>query len=156
MAKVNLFRDFREFLESLNSAGAKYLLIGGYAVNHYGHRRHTDDLDVWISLEQATLDKVSKVLQTFAGFPAAKVKPSMLGEPNKVFVLGREPVRIDILTTPAGVSFDECYSRRQTVDWDGIIVPLISLEDLKANKHASGRAKDIADVEALSAIKPGR
>jgi predicted nucleotidyltransferase len=149
MAKVNLFRDFKEFLESLNSAGAKYLLIGGYAVNHHGHRRHTDDLDVWISLEPATLEKVSKVLQSFAGFPASKVRPSMLAKPDKVFIFGREPVRIDILTTPHGVDFEACYARRKLVNWDGLTIPLIALKDLKANKKASGRAKDLADLDAL-------
>ena len=156
MAKVNLFRDFKEFLESLNSAGVKYLVLGGYAVIHYGHARATRDLDVWISVEPDDLHKVSRVLQSFAGFPASKVKPSMLAEPNKVFIFGRAPVRIDILTTPSGVEFKSCYGRRKMVEWDGVAIPLISMEDLKANKHASGRAKDIADIEALSVLKPRR
>jgi predicted nucleotidyltransferase len=156
MAKVNLFQDFKEFLESLNSAGAKYLVLGGYAVIHYGHTRATRDLDVWISVEPDDLHKVSKVLQSFAGFPPSKVKPSTLAEPNKVFVFGRAPVRIDILTTPSGVEFDACYARRKMVKWDGLTIPLISLEDLKDNKRASGRAKDLADLEALSSSKKKR
>jgi hypothetical protein len=67
-------------------------------------------------------------------------------------MFGREPVRIDLLTAPAGISFDACYARRQTAKWDGITVPLLSLPDLISNKRASGRAKDMADVESLTAI----
>jgi predicted nucleotidyltransferase len=156
MAKVNLYHDFKKFLELLNSAEARYLVLGGYAVIYYGHRRATDDLDVWVSLEPHTLNTVSEVLHSFAGFPKSKVKPAMFNEPNKMFAFGREPVRIDILTTPSGVEFDACYARREMVKWDGISVPLIALEDLKANKHASGRNKDIADIDALSAIERNR
>ena len=152
MAKVNLFRDFKEFLESLNSAKVEYLLIGGYAVIHYGYRRLTDDLDVWISLNSGNSEKISAVLQDFAGFPKSKVAPSMFAERHKVFVFGREPVRIDILTTPSGVEFESCYARRVIANWDGVDVPLISLEDLRANKLASGRAKDMADIDGLQAL----
>lgn len=143
MAKVNLFLDFREFLESLNSARARYLVLGGYAVNHYGYHRATGDLDIWIGLDASTLVAVSEVLHTFGGFPRSKVRPEILGEPEKVFVFGREPVRIDILTTPTGVEFEGCYGRRQIVVWDGLKVPLIALDDLRVNKIASGRFKDL-------------
>jgi predicted nucleotidyltransferase len=149
MAKVDLDPNFREFLKSLNSAGVEYLVLGGYAVIHYGYRRFTDDLDVWIAVDADTAAKVSRVLQSFAGFPAAKVTPSLFQQEGLVFIFGRAPVRIDILTGPSGVSFRECFERRNVVDWDRIAVPLISLDDLKANKLASGRPKDMADLENL-------
>jgi hypothetical protein len=88
-------------------------------------------------------------LQEFAGFAATKVRPSMFLAKGKVFILGREPVRIDVLTAPTGVDFEESYARRNDVNWDGVMVPLISFEDLKRNKRASGRAKDLADLENL-------
>ena len=161
MAKVDLFPDFKAFLESLNSEGVKYLLLGGYAVIHYGYRRSTDDLDVWIATDAENAEKVSRVLQSFGGFSKSKVNPSMFQTRGKVFIFGREPVRIDILTSPAGVDFADCYARRGEVDWDGVKVPLISFEDLKRNKSASGRAKDLADLEGLpptqiGAKKPAR
>jgi predicted nucleotidyltransferase len=149
MAKVNLYPDFREFLESLNSAGVRYLVVGGYAVIHYGYPRTTNDLDVWIAADPANARRVSRVLQQFAGFPSGRVKPSMFQALGKVFIFGREPVRIDLLTGPDGVDFDQAYARRLVVNWDGVDVPLISLEDLKKNKAASGRAKDLADLDAL-------
>src|SRR4051812_35809657 len=146
MAKVDLFPDFKELLELLNSAGVRYLVLGGYAVIHYGYRRVTDDLDIWIAIDPENTAKLSAVLQRFAGFPAARVKPSMFQERGKVFIFGREPVRVDILTTPSGLDFESAYRRRRTVDWDGVRIPLIDLKDLRTNKRASGRAKDLADL----------
>src|SRR5512142_2141053 len=145
MGKANLYPDFRELLESLNSAGVRYLVLGGYAVNHYGYRRATDDLDIWIALDPENAEKVSTVLQQFAGFPASRVKPSMFRAKGKIFMFGREPVRVDILTDPSGLDFETSHARRNVIDWDGVQVPLVSFEDLKANKSASGRAKDLAD-----------
>jgi predicted nucleotidyltransferase len=149
MAKVDLFPDFKAFLKSLNAAGVEYLLIGGYAVIYYGYRRTTDDLDVWIALSEDNAKRVSSVMQTFGGFPPSKVKPSLFTDPTAVFIFGREPVRIDILTNASGVDFASAYARRHEVIWDGIKVPLISLQDLKSNKRASGRPKDIADLSGL-------
>jgi hypothetical protein len=149
MAKVDLFPDFRGFLESLNSNGVRYLLLGGYAVNHYGYRRATDDLDVWIAVDPDNAKRVSRTLQEFGGFSAAKVRPSMFLAEGKVFIFGREPVRIDVLTAPSGVDFEKSYARRKVVNWDGVSVPLISIADLKLNKKASGRPKDLADLENL-------
>jgi len=156
MAKVNLFPDFKEFLKSLNSAGVRYLLLGGYAVIHYGYRRATDDLDVWIAVDPDNASRVARVLREFGGFPASKVKARMFLERGKVFIIGREPVRIDILTSPSGVDFATCYDRRQIVIWDGLSVSLISLEDLRKNKAAGGRLKDLADLEVLAALEPKR
>lgn len=154
MGKANLFPDFKELLESLNSAGVRYLVLGGYAVIHYGYRRATDDLDIWIATDPENTQNVSKALQRFGGFPAAKVRPSMFLEKGKVFIFGREPVRVDILTGPSAIEFEECYPRRNLVDWDGVKVPLISFEDLRTNKKASGRAKDLADIENLPLSSP--
>jgi predicted nucleotidyltransferase len=152
MAKVNLFPDFKELLGLLNSAGVRYLVLGGYAVNHYGYHRATDDLDIWIAIDPANAEKVSLALQEFAGFPASTVKSSMFQQKGKVFIFGREPVRVDILTDPSAVDFETSYPRRNTVEWDGIKVPLISFEDLKKNKQGSGRAKDLADLENLPPV----
>jgi hypothetical protein len=120
MAKVNLFPDFKELLRSMNSAGVRYMVLGGYAVNHYGYHRATDDLDIWIATDPANAANVSLALQEFAGFPASRVKPSMFQQKGKVFIFGREPVRVDILTGPSAVDFETSYLRRNTVEWDGI------------------------------------
>jgi predicted nucleotidyltransferase len=151
MDPESLNPNFKEFFESLNSAGVKYLLLGGYAVNYYGHHRATDDLDIWIALDNENAARISEVMRKFGGFRASEVPPSLFLQKGKVFVFGREPVRIDILTGPSGIDFPACYSRRQEAIWDGVRVPIISLEDLRSNKRASARAKDRADLEALPA-----
>jgi predicted nucleotidyltransferase len=151
MAKVNLYPDFRELLESLNSARVKYLVLGGYAVIYYGYRRATDDLDIWIETSPENSRRVSEVLQDFGGFSPAKVKPSLFQKPGMVFICGREPVRVDFLTGPSGLDFDTSYAKRRIVNWDGIKVPLIDMGDLKTNKRSAGRAKDLADLENLPA-----
>jgi len=156
MGKANLFPDFRELLESLNSAGVKYLILGGYAVNYYGYRRATDDLDVWIAIDSENTQKLSSALQDFGGFPAAKVKASMFQKRGMIFMFGREPVRVDILTEVSALDFEASYARRQMADWDGVQVPLVSFDDLKTNKRSSGRAKDLADLENLPAQWPER
>jgi predicted nucleotidyltransferase len=156
MAKVNLFPDFKELLELLNSAGVKYLVLGGYAVNHYGYHRATDDLDIWIAIDPDNAKKISLTLQEFAGLAESEVEPSMFLQERKVVVIGHEPVRVDILTSPSAIDFETSYSRRNLVNWDGVDVPLISFEDLKINKQASGRQKDIADLENLPAVAAKR
>ena len=154
MAKADLYPDFRELLESLNSAGVKYLVLGGYAVIFYGYYRVTDDLDIWIAVDPENARKVTSVLRKFGGFSASKVKPSMFQQRGKVFIFGREPVRVDILTGPSALDFESSYERRNVVEWDGVKVPLISFEDLRTNKRASGRPKDIADLNGLPATWP--
>ena len=104
---------------------------------------------MWIAVDPENSQRLSKVLQAFGGFPASKVKPSMFLQKGKVFVFGREPLRIDLLTSPSGIDFEESYTRLNVVTWDGIKVPLIAFEDLKRNKRASGRAKDLADLDNL-------
>src|SRR3954467_15279343 len=156
MAKVNLHRDFKGLLESLNLAGVRYLVLGGYAVIFYGYQRVTKDLDLWISTDPANAQKVAHTLQEFAGFTRQQANPSMFKTKGKVFVVGREPVRVDILTAADALSFEECYARRKVVEWDGVKVPLVSLNDLRHNKKASGRAKDLADLDNLPPKSPKR
>jgi predicted nucleotidyltransferase len=154
MAKVDLDPNFRELLESLNSAGVRYLVIGGYAVIYYGYHRATDDIDLWIAIDPENAQRVSAALQDFGGFSSASVKPSMFQVKGKVYIFGREPARVDILTSPSALDFEASYAKRNIVEWDGVKVPLIDFEDLKRNKQASGRAKDIADLENLPPTWP--
>jgi predicted nucleotidyltransferase len=148
MAQVSLFPDFKEFLKLLNSVKVRYLVLGGYAVNFHGYHRTTGDLDVWIAVDPPNAEAVSQALQKF-GFRASTVTPATFLEEGKVFRFGRRPVRIELLTNPSGISFEECYQRRIEAVMDGVKVPLICLDDLRVNKKASARAKDLADLENL-------
>ena len=145
MDTTKLPPDFKEFLRLLNSSRVEYLLIGGYAVGYYGYPRPTGDMDIWIACNSNTAEKVVGILEEF-GFTCPI--QALLAE-NQVVRMGVPPFRIEVLTTIDGVKFSECYTERLQVTLDGVQVNLISLPRLKENKKASGRSKDITDLENL-------
>jgi predicted nucleotidyltransferase len=146
MATILLPPDFKEFLKLLNSRDVEYLLIGGYAVNYYGYPRATADLDIWIAIDPLNTQKMAAALSEF-GF--AKATISLLQEPGKIIRMGVPPIRIEVLTSVSGVDFPSSFRNRLIADIDGVSVNLISLADLKTNKKAAGRLKDLADLEQL-------
>lgn len=148
MATTRLAPDFKEFLQLLRSAKIEYLLIGGYAVGHYGFPRATGDLDIWIANHEENANRLVGALRQF-GFDVPELKKSLFQKPKHVVRMGVPPVRLEILSSIDGVNFQECYPRRETVEMDGVEVDVISLADLKANKRASGRHQDLNDLEKL-------
>ena len=148
MATPALARDFKEFLKSLNSNHVEYLLIGGYAVGIYGYVRATNDLDIWVNVSPENAARIDQALRDF-GFAAPGLNPELFLERNSVIRMGTPPIRIEIITSISGVQFEPCHSEREMFQIDEILVPVISLARLRENKAASGRAKDLADLENL-------
>lgn len=148
MANIELHPDFKDFLRLLHSHNVKYLLVGGYAVGYHGYPRATGDMDIWIALDETNADKAVKVLQEF-GMSQGEVSKELFLEKDKVIRMGFPPVRIEVITGASGVDFNDCYSRRKHVSIDKIPITFISLEDLKINKKASGRYKDLEDLRHL-------
>ena len=147
MALTHLPPDFKEFFRLLNSHQVRYLLVGGYAVNLHGLSRYTGDMDIWVEIDPANAKRLCSALNEF-GFDESTGTDERLFLNEKALVqMGVLPYRIDILTTVSGVIFSECYPSRLTIDADGIPISLIDLDHLKTNKRASGRLKDLADVE---------
>ncbi|MBI4237236.1 MAG: nucleotidyltransferase [Deltaproteobacteria bacterium] len=146
---IQLPPDFSEFLKLLNVHGVKYLLIGGYAVAYYGYPRATADMDVWIAIDPTNAEKMCEAVRAF-GMSGAMLKADLFLEQDKIVRMGVPPLRLEILTTISGVTFDEAYAARQSVQIAGTPVSLISKEHLIQNKRASARHKDLADVEQLS------
>jgi phage replication-related protein YjqB (UPF0714/DUF867 family) len=140
--------DFSEFLRSLNDQHVEYLLIGGYAVSYHGYPRSTADMDIWIAINDRNAPRVVAALEEF-GFAGANLSPHLFDQPDQITRLGNPPFRIEILTTISGVNFDEAYQKRVVDEIDGIPVSIISYEDLKTNKLAAGRPKDLADLDNL-------
>ena len=145
---LTLPADFREFLKLLNSQRVEYLLVGGYAVGFYGYPRATADMDIWVALDGNNAKRLVAVLQEF-GFDVPELQSDLFMQENKIIRLGVPPFRIEILTTLSGVSFKECYARRQRHVVDDLEVDFLSLADLKSNKRAAGRHKDLDDLEHL-------
>ena len=148
MAEIELHPDFKDFLRLLNAHAVEYLLVGGYAVGCHGYPRATGDMDVWIAVSESNAQKAAIVLRDF-GMPEEDVSKRLFLERDKVVRMGVPPVRIEVITGASGVDFAECYSRREVIEIDGIPVNFISLEDLKENKRASARHKDLDDLEHL-------
>jgi hypothetical protein len=143
-----LNQDFREFIQSLNDNGVRYLVVGGYAVALHGHPRYTRDLDVWIDMSPDNAANVVKALGQF-GFGSLDLKISDFLVPDQIIQLGYPPNRIDVLTTLPGVDFASCYPSRLEIEVAGVRVNFIDLENLKKNKRATGRHQDLADLENL-------
>jgi predicted nucleotidyltransferase len=148
MARIELQRDFRDFLKLLNSNGVRYLIVGGYAVAYHGHPRSTGDLDIWIAVDHANAEKTAAAVREF-GMPAADTTAELFSRKRKIIRMGVPPVRIEVLTGVSGVEFEDCYARRIAADLDGITADFISLHDLRINKRAAARHQDLEDLEHL-------
>ena len=145
MDTIQLPQDFREFLKSFNSKKVEYLVIGGYAVGYYGYPRPTGDLDIWISNAPDNAERAREALEEFGFYCPID---ALLKE-DEVVRMGIPPFRIEVLKRIDGVNFSDCYSGRVTADVSGVEMSLISLTHLKQNKTASGRSKDVNDLENL-------
>ena len=143
-----LSKDFKEFVALLNAHGVEYLLVGGYAMALHGRPRNTGDLDVWVARTPENAAKLLKVLEAF-GFGALGLVMEDFTSPEHVVQLGYPPFRIDLLTDIDGVEFATAWLHRETLVYDGLPLQFIGLDDLKANKRASGRPRDIDDLEQL-------
>ena len=150
--KTMLNRDFKEFAGLLNANGVDYLVVGGYALAAHGHPRYTGDIDFWVCDAPGNIDRLLQALAEF-GFASLGLKLTDFTA-DTVIQLGQPPRRIDLLTGIDGVEFAGCWSRREVLLIDGVELAFIGLEDFKVNKRASGRLKDLADLEALDARRP--
>lgn len=148
MATIPLPSDFSEFLKLLNAHEVKYLLVGGYAVGYYGYVRATADMDIWIESSPDNADHMLEAVKAF-GFDVPELNRSLFLNPEKIVRFGVPPIRIEIMTEIDGVEFSSCYKNRELGVWDDVVVSLISLADLKTNKKASGRNKDLTDLDYL-------
>lgn len=140
--------DFREFLRLLSAHGVDYLLVGGYAVGLHGYPRATVDLDLWIASTPDNARRMVAVLRDF-GFDLPELEPDLFLNPNSIVRFGTPPFRIEVMTSIDGVTYEACVRNAASFDIDGVRVPVISLDDLKTNKKAAGRHRDLADLDNL-------
>ncbi|HXB39075.1 MAG TPA: nucleotidyltransferase [Bacteroidia bacterium] len=143
-----LSQDFKEFVQLLIKHKVQYLIVGGYAVGVHGHPRYTGDLDIWLN---PTLDNAENILKTVNefGFSSFKLTVSDFTKENNIIQMGYPPLRIDLLTHIDGVHFNECFVNRKEVEIDDLLLNFIGYKDLIVNKKASGRLRDIDDINNL-------
>jgi hypothetical protein len=147
-----LNRHFLDFLGLLEKHAVEYVIVGGYAVGVHGFPRFTGDLDIFVAISRENADRLLGVLGEF-GFASLNLTPGDFLEPDMVVEMGREPMKIQVLTGIEGVSFDRCRRDRMMVDVSGLRVPFIGVESLLANKAASPRSKDRIDLEELTRLR---
>ncbi len=148
MENTQLPEDFKDFLRLLNENDVQYLLIGGYAVGYYGYPRATHDMDIWIAVNPENAEKMIRAMTGF-GFDENAISKEVFLQSDGVVRMGVPPLRLEILMGVSGVTFERCYGRGLSDDFDGVPVRIIHLEDLLANKAAAGRHKDLDDVSNL-------
>jgi predicted nucleotidyltransferase len=147
-----LNRHFREFLKLLIDNGIRFLVVGGYAVGIHGFPRYTGDMDVFVASDADNAAGLKRVFELF-GFGDLGLREVDFRQADSVIEIGREPVKIQVLTGIDGVNFADAYTNRIDVDLDGLRVPFLSLDDLLKNKRASARNKDLIDVDELERIR---
>jgi hypothetical protein len=143
--------DYKEMLQCLAAEGAEYLLVGAYAMAAHGYPRATMDMDLWVSPSPENAAAVIKALRRF-GAPLSDLTSADLQHDDTIFQIGVAPRRIDVLTGVSGLRFEEAFANAIEAEVEGIALRIPSIHDLIRNKKASGRKKDLADVEALEEL----
>ena len=141
--------DFKDFLRLLNEKAVEYLLVGGYAVGHHGYPRATGDMDIWIARNVLNSERLAAALRAF-GFSSSDITVGVFLEADRVVRMGNPPLRIELLTSISGVEFEDCWLKREVIIMDDLPINVIDMDSLKANKQASGRLKDMTDLEHLT------
>jgi hypothetical protein len=141
-------QDFKELLELLNSHKVEYLVVGSYALAFHGAPRFTGDIDLFVKPEDANAKRILAVLNEF-GFGSLNFSETDFTLPDNVVQLGVPPVRIDIMTSLTGVSWEKAQAGKVRGSCGEVVVFYIGKKDLITNKKSLGRTKDLADIEAL-------
>ncbi len=145
---MELYPDFKELLTLFIGKKIDFLIIGGYALALHGYPRFTGDLDIFINNSRDNVSKIVQALDEF-GFGSLGLTAEDFLQRETVIQLGVAPVRVDLLTSLSGLSWNEADSNKVIREMNGLMIPFISKSDLIQNKKASGRLQDLADIEHL-------
>lgn len=145
---MEIYPDFKELLELFNAKRVEYLVVGGHALAFHGVVRATKDMDVYVRPSKPNAQRIMAALDVF-GFGQTGLKPEDFERPGQVIQLGYPPVRIDLITSIEGVSWEQADGGKTPGDYGGEPVPFLGRAEFIANKKAAGRLQDLADVESL-------
>lgn len=156
---INLFtEEHRELLTALIKNKVDFMLVGGYAVIHYGYDRSTGDMDIWLKTGNRNRDKLINALKDFGitDENIATLQEMDFNDPVPVFYFGKEPRKIDFITLISNINFEQAIGHVNYIDLEKIKVPVINYDDLLLSKSSSTRLKDKADIEELKRINKYR
>lgn len=143
--------DYKELLALFNKHDVRYLIVGGYALAFHGAPRFTGDLDLWVALGSGNAKRIVAALDEF-GFGSLGLTEEDFQRPENVVQLGVQPVRIDLLTSISGVTWDQAYRNRIEGSYGDVPAFFIGIREFKANKKATGRRQDLADIDSIDAL----
>jgi len=149
---MNIQKDFEEFLKLLHKRNVEYVVVGGYAVAFHGYVRATKDIDILFNNSTVNIQRLKGVLNTF-GFPADSLSDVAFSEKGKIIRMGVAPVMIELINAISGVSFETAWKNRITGRYGKTDVYYLSKSDLLKNKKASGRPRDLLDIDELKRVK---
>ena len=141
-------QDFRDLLALFNAHKVDYIIVGSYALAYHGAPRYTGDIDILVRPNPENAQHILHALNEF-GFSSIGLTIDDFTNPDKIVQLGAPPVRIDIITSLTGVSWEEAAAGRVEGKYGDVIVCYIGKNEFVSNKQAIGRKKDLADIEAL-------
>jgi hypothetical protein len=141
-------QDFLDLLRAFIDREVRFLIVGAYALGVHGRPRATGDLDVWVDPTPDNAARIMEALEAY-GAPLQQVAADDFSRPGIVFQMGLPPLRIDVLTELSGLTFAEAWPGRISAAFGPLTVDVIGREAFIKNKKATGRARDLADVEAL-------
>ncbi len=141
-------QDFKELFKTFNDENVEYLVVGAYAVIYYTKPRYTKDLDIWINPTHENALRVYNALKKF-GAPLIDIRPESFTDPALIYQIGIEPNRIDIIMSITGCEFSRAWNSRSSSTYEDIPIHILSKEDLIKAKKATGRPRDMLDVQLL-------
>ena len=147
-----LNEDYKEMLQCFAEEDVKYPLVGAYALAAHGYPRATMDIDLCVQPSPENAEAVLRALRQF-GAPMHGLTLADLLKDDAVFQIGVAPRRIVVITGASGLRFDEAFQHSTPIAIEGLHIRIPSINDLIRNKRASGRTKDLADAEALEALR---
>lgn len=145
---MELAPDFSEFFGLLDAHRAEYLVVGAYALALHGAPRFTGDIDVFVRPTHENARRVLDAIRAF-GFPVEPLTAERLCQQDALVEMGVPPVQIHVMSAISGVTWEEAWAGRVEHDAEDRRIPFLGRRELVANKRAAGRAKDLADIEAL-------
>ncbi len=141
-------KDYEEILRFFNKHKVRYCIVGAFAVAFHGHPRYTKDIDILIDASEANSEKIIAAINEL-GFSSLKLKKEDFTTPGQIIQLGFEPVRIDILTSISGTSFEQVWKTKIEGRYGKQRVYFISKRALINAKKKTGRKQDEADIEKI-------
>ena len=146
--EITIPNDFKELLRLLNSHKVEYIIVGAYALALHGSPRFTGDLDIYVKPDIPNASHILAALGEF-GFGSLELQEKDFAEPHRVIQLGMPPVRIDLLTSLTGISWEDAIEDKLEGELGGVPVLYLGKTQYIRNKKALGRQKDLADAEIL-------